>query len=112
MNFQILLLNLEDLSPSKFKGRWKDCIKIIRFVPSVIKSGKPEHFFITGKSGMGKTSFIQFVSNVVEDNFGMMPISFNNNDGQSIEELILNLIEKLSKEFNKGYWVNLLSMDF
>ena len=53
---------------------------------------------------MGKTSFIQFVSNVVEDNFGMIPISFNNNDGQSIDELIFHLIEKLSKEFNKGYW--------
>lgn len=53
---------------------------------------------------MGKTSFIQYVSRIAEDNFQMVPIQFNNNDGESVEELILKLIEKLSDEFDKGYW--------
>ena len=92
------------VSPSNFKGRRNDCIKIIRYIPGVIKNGKPEHFFITGKRGMGKTSFIQYVSKIAEDNFQMIPIHFNNNDGRSVEELIMNLIEKLSDEFDKGYW--------
>lgn len=92
------------VSPSNFKGRRKDCIKIIRYLPGVIKNGTPEHFFITGKRGMGKTSFIQYVSRIAEDNFQMIPIHFNNNDGSSVEELILKLIEKLSDEFDKGYW--------
>ena len=64
----------------------------------------PEHFFITGKRAMGKTSFIQYVSRVAEDNFQMIPIYFNNGDGSSVEELILKLIEQLSEEFDKGYW--------
>lgn len=93
------------VSPSNFKGRRNDCIKIIRYIPGVIKSGIPEHFFITGKRGMGKTSFIQYVSRIAEDNFQMIPIHFNNSDGTTIEELILKLIEKLSIEFDKGYWV-------
>lgn len=92
------------VSPSNFKGRRNDCIKIIRYIPGVIKSGIPEHFFITGKRGMGKTSFIQYVSRIAEDNFQMIPIHFNNSDGTTIEELILKLIEKLSIEFDKGYW--------
>lgn len=92
------------VSPSNFKGRRNDCIKIIRYLQGVIKYGTPEHFFITGKRGMGKTSFIQYVSRIAEDNFQMIPIHFNNNDGSSVEELILKLIEKLSEEFDKGYW--------
>lgn len=92
------------VSPSNFKGRRNDCIKIIRYIPSVIKNGTPEHFFITGKRGMGKTSFIQYVSHIAEDNFQMIPIHFNNSDGGSVEDLILKLIEKLSEEFDKGYW--------
>lgn len=92
------------VSPSNFKGRRNDCIKIMRYLPGVIKNGTPEHFFITGKRGMGKTSFIQYVSRIAEDNFQMIPIHFNNNDGSSVEELILKLIEKLSDEFDKGYW--------
>lgn len=37
---------------SNFKGRKKDCIKIIRYLPGVIKHGAPEHFFITAKPEM------------------------------------------------------------
>ena len=92
------------VSPSNFKGRRNDCIKIIRYLPTLIKNGRPEHFFITGKRGMGKTSFVQFVSSIAEDNFQMIPIHVNNNDSTSVEELILELIKKLSEEFNKGYW--------
>ena len=92
------------VSPSNFKGRRNDCIKIIRYLPNVIRNGVPEHFFISGKRGMGKTSFIQYVARIAEDNFQMIPIQFNNNDGSSVEELILKLIEKLSDEFDKGYW--------
>ena len=91
------------VSPSNFKGRRTDCIKIIRYIPGVIKNGTPEHFFITGKRGMGKTSFIQYVSRIAEDNFNMIPIQFNNRNGSSIEELILKLIERLSDEFDKGF---------
>ena len=92
------------VSPSNFKGRRKDCIKIIRYLPGVIKNGVPEHFFITGKRGMGKTSFIQYVSRIGEDYFQMILIQLNNNDSFTVEELILKLIEKLSDEFDKGYW--------
>ena len=91
------------VSPSNFKGWKEDCIKIIRYLTGVIKNGIPEHFFITGKRGMGKTSFIQYVCQIAEYNFQMTPIHFNNSDGTSIEELILKLIEKLREEFDKGH---------
>ena len=57
------------VSPSNFAGRRKECMKIIRYIPGVIRNGKPEHFFITGKRAMGKTSFVQYVASIAEDNF-------------------------------------------
>ena len=89
--------------PDNFKGRRDDCKKIIRYIPGVVNKGVPEHFFITGKRGMGKTSFINYVSKIAEDKFNMIPIQFNNGGGATVENLISSLLDKLIKEFDKGY---------
>ena len=91
------------VSPDNFKGRMKDCKKIIRTIPKVIHTGSPEHFFITGKRGMGKTSFAKYVSRVAEDNFNMIPIHLNNGGGTTVDELIQKLLEALFDEFDKDY---------
>ena len=91
------------VSPHKFKGRIKDCKKIIRNIPKVIHTGIPQHFFITGKRGMGKTSFAKYVSRVAEDNFNMIPIHLNNGGGTTVDELIQKLLEALFDEFDKNY---------
>ena len=90
-------------SPHYFKGRIGECKKIIRYLPKVINTGIPQHFFITGKRGMGKTSFGKYVSSIAEDNFNMIPIHLNNRDGTTVDELIQKLLEALFKEFDKGY---------
>nr|WP_294999362.1 hypothetical protein [uncultured Methanobrevibacter sp.] len=51
---------------SNFKGRKKDCIKIIRYLPGVIKHGAPEHFFITAKPEMNKASFISIFQELLK----------------------------------------------
>lgn len=91
------------VSPYKFKGRIKDCKKIIRNIPKVIHTGVPQHFFITGKRGMGKTSFAKYVSRVAEDNFNMISIHLNNGGGTTVDELIQKLLEALFDEFDKNY---------
>ena len=91
------------VSPDNFKGRINDCKKIIRSIPKVIHTGVPQHFFITGKRGMGKTSFAKYVSRVAEDNFNMIPIHINNGGGTTVDELIQKLLEALFDEFDKDY---------
>lgn len=91
------------VSPEKFKGRVKDRDKILRKVPHVIKQGRAEHFFITGKRGMGKTSFINYVSRVAEDEYHMIPIHINNSGGKTVDELIQKLLDALIREFRKDY---------
>lgn len=91
------------VSPEKFKGRIKDRDKILKRIPHVIKHGRVEHFFITGKRGMGKTSFINYVSRFAEDNYHMIPIHINNSGGKTVDELIQKLLDELVREFKKEY---------
>lgn len=58
--------------PSNFVGRKNEVETIIRYLPRVIKQGIPEHFFITGRRGMGKTSFIQYVASIAEKDYNMI----------------------------------------
>ena len=92
------------VSSNNFKGRNKDINKIIRYLPRVITQGKTEHFFITGKRGMGKTSFIKYVGNSAEEKYDMIPIYINNEGTNTIHELIQKLLDKLFKKFNKESW--------
>ncbi len=91
------------VSHEKFKGRVKDRDKILRRIPHVIKHGRAEHFFITGKRGMGKTSFVNYVSRVAEDDYHMIPIHINNSGGKTVDELIQKLLDALVREFKKDY---------
>ena len=75
--------------PENFKGREEDIIKIIRYMPKIINQGIPEHFFVVGKQGMGKTSFVKYVGNKVENDFQMLPI-YVDNEGRDTEILLKN----------------------
>ncbi|WP_458404594.1 ATP-binding protein, partial [Methanobrevibacter sp.] len=89
------------VSPDNFKGREKDIVKIIRYMPKIINKGVPEHFFVIGKRGMGKTSFVKFVGNKVEEDFHMLPIYVNNEGRDNIEDLIQLILEGMFKELDK-----------
>ena len=90
--------------PSNFVGRKKDVETILRYLPRVIQQGIPEHFFVTGKRGMGKTSFVQYVANIAEKDYDFIPIYINNEGSNTIDDLIANLLEVLFKEFDKTSW--------
>lgn len=89
------------VSPSNFKGRKKDINKISRRLPKVKNQGVPVHFFITGKRGMGKTSFVKYLSNEICNKYDLTPIYINNDGIDSLNEFILRLIESLVKEFHE-----------
>lgn len=89
------------IPPDSFFGRKEDINKITRYFPRVITQGIPEHFFITGKRGMGKTSFIKYIANIAEDEYNMFPVYINNEGTKTIDELITKLLDKLFNEFNK-----------
>ena len=92
------------VSPEKFKGRQDDVEKILRYIPKIINQKRPEHFFITGKRGMGKTSFVDYISKIVEENFQMIPIYVNNDGKHKIDDLIQILLEEIFSQLHKETW--------
>ncbi len=90
------------VSPDNFKGREDDIAKIMRYLPKIINQGIPEHFFITGKRGMGKTSFVKYVGNKVEEEFHMLPVYLNNEGKDNIEDFIQLILESIFKELDKS----------
>ena len=92
------------VSQDYFIGRKDEVNKLVRYLPRVIEKGLPEHFFIVGKRGMGKTSFINYISNIANEKYDMFSIYVNNEGTNTIDELISKLLDKLFKEFNKTNW--------
>jgi len=91
------------VSPEDFKGRMDIIENITRYMPSVI-SGNPQHFFVTGKRGMGKTSLAKYVKNLAQKKFKMVGVHIVNDEIHDIESLIEKIIENLLNEIESESW--------
>ncbi|MDR0910990.1 MAG: KAP family NTPase [Methanobrevibacter sp.] len=91
------------VNPENFKGRMDIIQNIIRYMPNVI-SGNAQHFFITGKRGMGKTSLANYVKQLVQKKFKMVGVHVTNDSLQDIESLISHVIEQLLNEIESETW--------
>ena len=89
------------IEPDNFFGRKEDVNKITRYFPRVIKNGLPEHFFIIGKKGMGKTSFVKYMAQIVEEDYNMFSLYVNIGGTNSVVELIAKLLDELFEKFSK-----------
>ena len=85
------------VSPDRFSGRQETIKKILRHVNSAIK-GETQHFFLTGKRRMGKTSVADFVKDFVDYKKKMVGVYVSNKGNHSIEVLAKEIIEALINE--------------
>ena len=85
------------VSPDRFSGRQETIKKILRYVNPAIK-GETQHFFLTGKRRMGKTSVTDFVKDFVDYKKGMIGVYVSNKGNDSIETLATWIIEALINE--------------
>ena len=53
---------------------------------------------------MGKTSFVNYISKIVEENFQMIPIYVNNDWKHHIDDLIQILLEEIFSQLHKETW--------
>lgn len=83
--------------PDRFIGRQETIKKILRYVGPAIK-GETQHFFLTGKRRMGKTSVTDFVKDFVDYKKGMIGVYVSNKGNNSIEILANWVIEALINE--------------
>lgn len=83
--------------PDLFKGRQETIKKILRRV-NLIDKGEPQHFFLTGKGRMGKTSVADFVKDYLNYKKNMIGVYVSNKGNDSIETLTNWIIEALINE--------------
>lgn len=93
----------QPVSPDRFKGREDIIDEIIKYFPS-INSGNPQHFFITGKRGMGKTSLANFISDVANKNHSMVTAHIMNDGVHTIEDLLIQIIERILNSIKSEKW--------
>ena len=93
----------QPVSPDRFKGREDVINEIINYFPSIIK-GNPQHFFITGKRGMGKTSLANFISDVASKNYSMVTAHIMNDGVHTIEELLIQIVERILNSIKSEKW--------
>ena len=95
----------QPVSPDRFKGREEIIKDILKYFPAV-KSGNPQHFFITGKRGIGKTSLANFTSDFARKNYSMVTAHIMNYGVHTIDELVVQIIERILNSIKSEKWSN------
>ena len=93
----------QPVSADRFKGREEIIKEILKYFPAV-KSGNPQHFFITGKRGMGKTSLANFISDFANKNYSMVTAHVMNDGVHSIDDLVIQIIERILNSIKSEKW--------
>lgn len=91
------------VSPYYFKGRHSSIKKIIRYYNNA-KDCDVQHFFLTGKKGIGKTSLAEFVKQYLEDNQNALGIYVSNKGIHSLEDLVTSIFEAFLNKVEKGFF--------
>ena len=93
----------QPVSPDRFKGREDIIQDVIKYFPA-IKSGNPQHFFIMGKRGMGKTSLANYISGFARNNYSMITAHIMNDGVHDIDELVIQIIERILNAIKPEKW--------
>ena len=93
----------QPVSADRFKGREESINEILKYFPS-IRNGNPQHFFITGKRGMGKTSLANFISDFASKNYSIVTAHVMNDGVHTIDELVCQIIEMILNSINSEKW--------
>lgn len=99
------------VNPEYFKGRNEIIMDVHRYIPSAI-NGNAQHFFITGKRGMGKTSVANYIVDYYERTSNTIGIHVYNDGTHDIDSLITVIVEKLLNKNQVENWVQKLKKGF
>ena len=63
-----------------------------------------QHFFLTGKKGIGKTSLAEFVKQYLEDNENVLGIYVSNKGKHSLEDIVSSIFEAFLNNVEKSFF--------
>ena len=99
------------VSPEKLEGR-KDIINdYVKFMPLAM-SGEPQHFYLYGNRGVGKSSLAYYLIEYAKVRYNMIGIHIYNDGVHSLDDLINNIVEKLLNEIKNESWAEKITKLF
>lgn len=87
----------QPVSPEKLEGRENIIEDYARFL-SMAANGQPQHFYLNGNRGVGKSSVASYMIEYAKVRYNMLGIHIYNDGVHSIDDLIRNIVEKLLNE--------------
>ena len=109
MNFDLSIDRKSPFQPSKpvypyfLKRIYASIQKILRYYNNA-RNHDMQHFFLTGKKGIGKTSHAEFVKQYLEDNKNALGIYVSNKSHHSLENLVTSIFEAFQNNIEKGFF--------
>ena len=93
----------QPVSADRFKGREEVIQEILRYFPAV-RHQNPQHFFVMGKRGMGKTSLANFISDYVSKKYSMVTAHVMTDGVRTIDDLVIQTVEGILNSINSEKW--------
>ena len=81
------------VKPELFKGRQEIIKKILRYLNKAMKC-EVQHFFLTGKKGMGKTSIAEFIMEEIKE-YNIVSVYVSNKSNDSVDSLVSSIMKAL-----------------
>ena len=90
------------VNPNNFKGREDKVLEATRYFKQVV-NGTPQHLFITGQRGFGKSSFARYLGKIAAKKCNMVSVHLYLHGTSNIDTLIKNIIEKIVSETEENW---------
>lgn len=85
------------VSPEKLEGR-QSIIEDYAYYLSLASAGQPQHFYLKGNRGVGKSSLASYMLKYAKLKYNMIGIHIYNDGIHDMDDLISNIIETLLNE--------------
>lgn len=98
------------VSSEKFEGR-SDIINDFTSYLSLAVNGEPQHFYLHGNSGVGKSSLANYLLEYARIKYNMVGVHVCNEEIHNLDDLINNIVEKLLNEVkNENFGKKILNL--
>lgn len=87
----------QPVSPEKFEGRMNIIEDYTRHLALAV-NGRPQHFYLNGNRGIGKSSVATYLLEYAKVRYNMVGVHVYNDGIHTIDDLIANIVEKLLNE--------------
>ncbi|MDR0912533.1 MAG: ATP-binding protein [Methanobrevibacter sp.] len=90
------------VDPNKFKGRIENITEVTRYLKQVV-NGNPQHLFLTGKRGMGKSSFARYIGEIAKIKCNMISVHLYLDSKTNLDDLVKDIISKIASETEESW---------